>query len=962
MNPDRQQAINYLRAPANGFWRWAEEGKVLVWRDGSTVAFREEIIQIIEWLAPNGLPPFGAIIYLLAACRGKLPAVNDIVPPLNPPLPAAIGKDAELLRETAVRLRGARLQFKLQLEASLAELAKVSNLPAELNSGIRAKCVLAEAVFEPSKAERHVEARAVLNGLRESMNDAEMIESKSAAGSGHFNRQIHIVAEGLKPHTIESLLLRIKTGLDALPEEADVDLPAAERARRLIEELSRDQELGVVARAARELLAAVRLPRRLGMRDELALGGVADITNRGPLDRLLLSELAHDDLTLSVRVALNEALYLRREPPMREPPGALALLLDSGVRLWGTPRVLATAVALALIARDKQHSEIMAWRSCGKQLHPLDLLSRNGLTQHLTALEPTAHAGESLPSFAKAVSENAQNQSVLVTHRDALADPEFRRALADHPGSLGFIATVDSAGKFELHAMPLAHRPPLCEADLDLATVFDERTATPVIRTDVDVNLPAIFKISPFPFLMPLSGSVNFWVAGTDGLNYAVLEDRRLVQYESPESGGRVLANELPGGKTTWMDCDGSTVHVVKTGSNQRPARLLSLDLPHGQLRVVDLVVGPELLAVHRYGDAIVLIRHHDVRAYSLADGRLLGQAPNPHRWLNGRFFRGTNHFYFVVWDGERVKFEQVTMPSTYLTSSVSAVFDRDGLAGPWILYKNWDVVSTESGQVIKLKHLENHTNFALHAISRHGHRLFVPVDHLHKSQGGMLYKLNEGPAFEYCKTPEFALNPHPPLPARNIFRFFESMVILPDAIALCGRKNRWLALGLDEHGKLRISKLPIPANVSAKKEFPEQRRKTAHGCTLRVAELTNGSKVFLDSRGLLHFKSSNPDVPEVSVVLADGEVAGWASDGCVCGPPFFFEFIEGDNFPKQFHANPASTNRPDAATISPSPVGTGEGRGEGARASRPSHPAHAQYSSQPAAIFKRILEIVSKP
>ena len=46
MNPDRQHAINYLRAPANGFWRWAEGGQVLVWHDGSTIAFREEIIQL----------------------------------------------------------------------------------------------------------------------------------------------------------------------------------------------------------------------------------------------------------------------------------------------------------------------------------------------------------------------------------------------------------------------------------------------------------------------------------------------------------------------------------------------------------------------------------------------------------------------------------------------------------------------------------------------------------------------------------------------------------------------------------------------------------------------------------------------------------------------------------------------------------------------------------------------------
>jgi hypothetical protein len=117
--------------------------------------------------------------------------------------------------------------------------------------------------------------------------------------------------------------------------------------------------------------------------------------------------------------------------------------------------------------------------------------------------------------------------------------------------------------------------------------------------------------------------------------------------------------------------------------------------------------------------------------------------------------------------------------------------------------------------------------------------------------------------------------------------------------------------LGLDEHGKLRISKLPIPANISAEHKFSEQRQKAKHGCTLRAAELTNGSKVFLDSRGLLHFKSSNPDVPEVSVVLADGEVAGWTSDGCVCGPSFFFD---GD------------------------------------------------YASAPAGIFKRILEIATKP
>ena len=84
-------------------------------------------------------------------------------------------------------------------------------------------------------------------------------------------------------------------------------------------------------------MAAVHVPPALHAQEELPLGGVSDLSNRGPLDRLLVSELANDELTLSVRVALNEALYLRREiaaAPAPEPPGDPA---GRGVRMWGVP-------------------------------------------------------------------------------------------------------------------------------------------------------------------------------------------------------------------------------------------------------------------------------------------------------------------------------------------------------------------------------------------------------------------------------------------------------------------------------------------------------------------------------------------------------------------------------------------------------------------------------------------------
>jgi hypothetical protein len=892
MNPDRQQALEYLRAPAGGLWHWAENGGVLVWHDGTTIAFREEVSQILEWLAPNELPSFGAIVFLLAACRGKVPAVTDIVTESKAPLPTGMGKDAAILLT-------ARQQLKVQLEAALAQLAGVSRLPAEQISGIKAKCVLAEAVFELAKVARYVEARGVLHGLREPMMDAELVDPERPGVTGSYIRQIHIVAEGLKLHTPESLALRLATGLDSLPKGTDADVPTAERARRLIEELSRDREHGAVGRAARELMAAVRLPRRLGEREQLAIGGVADITNRGPLDRLLLSELAHDDLTLSVRVALNEALYLRREPPMREPPGALALLLDSGLRLWGVPRVLAAAVALALVACDKQHREVFAWRARGKRLEPVDLLSRRGLAQHLAALEPAAHAGEALPAFAEAVPPGTQNQSVLITHPDALEDPELRRALADNPAAPGFIATVDREGRFMLHALPLARRPAVCEAELELASVFEEPTGIPPIKAEVNPDLPAILGLSPFPFLLPVAGKVECWTRA-DGFTYAALKDRRLARFQDRYHGGRVLASGLPAGCTTWMEGAEGVVYLIKTGSAERPARLVSFMLAESHLRVTDLSSGPPLLAAHRCGDVLLGIRHHDVRAYALSDGRLLNVAHNPHRWVHGRFFRGDTHFHFVVWDGERVKFEPVTMPKDCQFHKLVGIFDRDAEEGPWVVHSHGDVISTATGEKIPLAMPMGFPadTYAL-AVSKDGHRLHVAVP---GAKWSALYDLKTKASTNNPQdwSVSSTLAPVPEMPFCNLYRIVESIARVPQGLAFCGRKNRWRKLGLNKEGKLQIGPIGPEegSEPQSKSCFSTHAKPTGRGCSLQLAEWPCGSKAYLDSRGLLHLKSHDPALPEVSLVLADGEVAGWTSDGACCGPEFFFE--------GQHHSEPA--------------------------------------------------------
>src|SRR6185436_6794322 len=230
----------------------------------------------------------------------------------------------------------------------------------------------------------------------------------------------------------EQLALRRRTGLDRLVEPADLKLPLAERVHQLVFQLRDDTELSGLARLAQNLMAAVNVPRRLASPEDLALGGISDLTNRGPIDRLLVSELAHDDLTLAVRIALNEALYIRREAPARDPRQRRVILVDSGIRTWGVSRVFATAAALALAATTTPGAQLAVFRADGDAVIPLDFATKSGLIEHLEALTPHPHPGASLGHLAKELAEeDLSTDLIIITHEDALDDPEFGRCLSD---------------------------------------------------------------------------------------------------------------------------------------------------------------------------------------------------------------------------------------------------------------------------------------------------------------------------------------------------------------------------------------------------------------------------------------------------------------------------------------------------------------------------------------------------
>jgi hypothetical protein len=408
--------------PLDSFWCWSRDHEALEWADADagTLLLRSELQDFVRHrvTAGRGLPPLQLVVVLLALLRDPK-RLQEQFPDVDLPPTGTLWQQVR----SAPALR-------LHLIDAVTWAAKPNSL--EFASRV-AEGLDVELPFD------HLEPRDF-----RTMPVAEAIE---------------LLRLGLRAVTPERLALWAKTGLAELPEPAELPLPPPRDARELLAQLAGDPRFGGLVGVVRQLQAALRVPSRPLRRDEQATDGFVGVGNRGPLDRLLPSELAHDDDVLAVRIATNEALYVQREAPPRRPRARRRILLDDGVRMWGTPRVLGVAVALAFLASAPRDLEVEVWRNHGGRLERIALASRDDLVQQLGRLDLALDARAVLPAFwaggagelggpvVGAVPSDVHDEAIVVAHADSVADPQFcPRALAGLPRQRRHLAAVDEFG------------------------------------------------------------------------------------------------------------------------------------------------------------------------------------------------------------------------------------------------------------------------------------------------------------------------------------------------------------------------------------------------------------------------------------------------------------------------------------------------------------------------------------
>lgn len=599
---------------------------------------------------------------------------------------------------------------------------------------------------------------------------------------------------------------------------------------------------------------------------------------------------------------MNEALYLRRETSTQTPPRHRVVIVDSGLRLWGVPRVYATSVAMSLAAMTESHVEFTAFRPEGSLLEPIDFATRDGLIEHLHALLPDADPGAALQRLQLDLAEyEHEYDAILVTAEDVLADPAFQQALDNDGEAIRFIAAVTRDGGFRLLERTPRGVKVLREASLDLDHLLapSEKPKQPLIDSDGPSRLPAISRVSPFPLRMP--HHMNWKQAWTDGRGwlFAVTNDHRLMLWDESDKAARQIIERLPSRNVLWSDGqDDWAARFVVGNPGRFEAWLIIAETGDDNVQIIELAGSMEVIrGVSEHGPALFVIRRTDIDIYDIENGQRIKTIgiPTGYTWVNDRFFQGPTHWSAISWDGIQPRFEEVVNYSQYADLwRLTAMFDVAGIIeGPVGL----------SGQDGRLYHTATRKECPLLA------PIAGPVRMMAKSHRGQTVVVSHTAAPPSMREKsvihpldgrvqstgldpfEAALNVGP-LNNPTLYKRFQAIRAGQNSLLLKGRNQRILALDLDSFNVSMHLNAHDSNSVSdhSKSWRSFQKMSKSHDTRygLQVATWPDGSQAVLDSRGLLHLKSSDENLPECSIVLCHNALAGWCSDGRKWGPPMY--------------------------------------------------------------------------
>jgi hypothetical protein len=408
----------------------------------------------------------------------------------------------------------------------------------------------------------------------------------------------------------------------------------------VLTEVSRHERLCGAVPMVERLVGALSLPpRRLADR-QLPLGGYSDIGTRGQPEQILPGQFALDELEFLRRHAEHELLYYRREEPHSPTRDRLVVLLDQGVRTWGTVRLALAACVLALgqLARRRRLAlGIATTVQAGQVIDPL-AAEPAVLAEVLGASDLSANPGLALERVLEERVEGHRDVVLLTAPRN-LDEPDVQAAARRAEGQTRLFAVgVAASGAVTFSEMRHGLPVPLGRFHLDLEVPPPPPRPACGAWTGPVEPVPFPFRFGPGsnhePFLFAFDESGEWLLANlSQGMLLLVRRDGKAHEFLPRVHSDEQQLTDVHGiqgvaGGFAVVGCVPNRVIVAHYDLAAREVRLHAWPTLLGQL-----ARGLEWRYLRKKG--VLLVRLGDWFAgVHLSTGRRLEPFPDELRWL----------------------------------------------------------------------------------------------------------------------------------------------------------------------------------------------------------------------------------------------------------------------------------------------------------------------------------------
>lgn len=409
---------NYYRVFDKDFWMWGmdldTQREVVCLKSGKTIAYASHVKDIMDAIRDQGLPPFGALVAILAA----------------------LGDHNEELIES---IRNSR---KAQLKPNVEQLLiNLKSLPDTYKSGDRKKLLIKTLFQYGTNAVGSRYSERVVDGF----DDHPRLEG--ASSSDKIDDMIALSKVAGRLGTVDEIMAAMGD-LPAIELPVSFDEHEGDKGS-YVDQLAGDTKTWYIAELAKYFYGTLNIPIHAYAPSEQPLGGFSDIANKGDFDKLLTTEFAYDDISFMSRLANNEALYIQKEIPPVDNNRERFFLIDVSLKNWGSPKLFGMAMALSLLTHPENTIRSHVFL-IGNDYKEADLLSREHLIDALQYLEPVLEASVGLEKFFKDHPNALDEDVILFTEESTFKYKAWQGALTAIKGMVNYTVQSTSDGRIDV--------------------------------------------------------------------------------------------------------------------------------------------------------------------------------------------------------------------------------------------------------------------------------------------------------------------------------------------------------------------------------------------------------------------------------------------------------------------------------------------------------------------------------